>query len=62
MGQLQAMPKLSFRLRMAAHYTAATTVLALIALLAKAPAPALIMIAGFWLWFAKGLWFYRHET
>lgn len=55
------MDKLSFRLRMAAHYTGFMTVVGLIALLAKAPAPALWAIAALWLWFAKAFWQYRAD-
>lgn len=43
------MPRLTFRLRMAAHYTGFMTVVGLVALLAKAPEPALWVIAGLWL-------------
>lgn len=55
------MPKLSFRLRMAAHYTGAMTVVGLLALLCQTPAPALWIIASLWLWFAKAFWVYRGE-
>ena len=55
------MPKLSFRLRMATHYTGFMTVAGLLALLLQAPAPALWIIAGLWLWFAKAFWFYRED-
>lgn len=55
------MPKLSFRLRMATHYTGFMTVAGLLALLLQAPAPALGIIAGLWLWFAKAFWLYRED-
>lgn len=55
------MPKLSFRLRMATHYTGFMTVVGLLALLLQASAPALWIIAGLWLWFAKAFWVYRED-
>lgn len=55
------MPRLTFRLRMATHYTGFMTVMGLVALLAKAPQPALWMIAALWLWFAKAFWVYRED-
>jgi len=55
------MPRLTFRLRMAALYTGFMTVIGLIALLARAPEPALWVIAALWLWFAKAFWFYRRD-
>jgi len=55
------MPKLSFRLRMATHYTGFMTVVVLLALLIQAPALALWIIAGLWLWFAKAFWVYRRD-
>jgi hypothetical protein len=55
------MPKLFFRLRMATHYTGFMTVVGLLALLLQAPAPALWIIAGLWLWFAQAFWFYRMD-
>ena len=55
------MPKLSLRLRMATHYTGIMTVVGLLALLQQAPAPALLIFAGLWLWFAKAFWVYRKD-
>ncbi len=55
------MPKLSFRLRMANYHTGFMTVVGLLALLLQAPAPALWIIAGLWIWFAKAFWFYRKD-
>jgi hypothetical protein len=55
------MPKLPFRPRMATYYTGIMTVVGLLALLLKAPTPALGIIAGLWLWFAKAFWVYRRD-
>jgi hypothetical protein len=38
------------------------TVVGLLALLLQAPAPALGIIAGLWLWFAKAFWLYREDV
>jgi hypothetical protein len=46
---------------MATPYTGFVTVVGLLALLLQVPAPALWIIAGLWLWFAKGFWFCRED-
>lgn len=47
---------------MACQYTGATGVLLIVAFLARAPPAVLWILGALLLWFAKGLFAYRHET